>query len=98
VIVGSGSLGELVDFSEPVAFLLIAVLHFIREDEDPYGIVSILKSVMAPGSYLIISHDPRPGRRRAVDPPGTGPAAPPGEYAGRLAALTAPARYLIKPL
>lgn len=56
VIVGSQSLGELVDFSMPVAILLVAVLHFIGNDDDPYGIVDILKSVMAPGSYLIISH------------------------------------------
>ena len=56
VIVSSQSLGDLMDFSVPVAILLVAVLHFIGDDEDPYGIVDVLKSVMAPGSYLVISH------------------------------------------
>ena len=56
VIVGSQSLADLVDFSAPVAILLTAVLHFIPDDEDPYGIVDILRCVMAPGSYLVISH------------------------------------------
>jgi hypothetical protein len=56
VIVGSRSLVDLVDFSAPVAILLTAVLHFIPDNDDPHGIVDILKSVMVPGSYLVISH------------------------------------------
>ena len=31
---------ELIDFDRPVALLLVAVLHFIRDDEDPAGIVA----------------------------------------------------------
>lgn len=50
------TLSELIDFREPVAILLVAMLHFIRDREDPYGIVDTLTSAMAPGSYLIISH------------------------------------------
>lgn len=56
VIVGSQSLADLVDFSAPLAILLAAVLHFIPDSDDPYGIVNIVKSVMAPGSCLVISH------------------------------------------
>lgn len=56
VIVGSQSLTDLVDFSAPLAILLAAVLHFIPDSDDPYGIVNIVKSVMAPGSCLVISH------------------------------------------
>ncbi len=55
-IVGSRPLGELVDFNEPVAVLLVAVLHFVKDAEDPYGIVATLRSAMAPGSFLVISH------------------------------------------
>ena len=44
------------DFRQPVAVLLVAVLHFIMEDEDPVGIVDRLKQVMVPGSYLVVSH------------------------------------------
>ena len=68
VIVGSQSLADLVDFSAPLAILLAAVLHFIPDSDDPYGIVDIVKSVMAPGSCLVISHatqDERVPRRNS---------------------------------
>jgi O-methyltransferase involved in polyketide biosynthesis len=44
------------DFSKPVAILLIAVLHFIPEDDDPYGIVARLVEAVPSGSYLVIGH------------------------------------------
>jgi SAM-dependent methyltransferase len=47
---------QFIDFDQPVAVLLLAVLHFIRDQEDPAGIVARLKAAMAPGSYLVISH------------------------------------------
>ena len=46
----------VLDFDKPIAILLVAVLHFIMEDEDPVGIVDRLKQVMVPGSYLVVSH------------------------------------------
>ncbi len=63
-ILGSVELGELINFSKPVAILLVAVLHFISDGEDPNGILGILKSVMAPGSYLVISHVTQDGVSR----------------------------------
>lgn len=49
-------LEALIDLNQPVAILAVAVLHFIKEDEDPYGIIATLKAGMAPGSYLVLSH------------------------------------------
>ena len=46
----------LIDFSRPVAVLFVAVLHFVRDDDDPYGIVGTFRDAMAPGSYLVLSH------------------------------------------
>jgi hypothetical protein len=46
----------LIDFSQPLAVLLVAVLHFIGSDDDPHAIVRCLREAMAPGSYLVISH------------------------------------------
>lgn len=46
----------VLDFDKPIAILLVAVLHFVMEDEDPVGIVDRLKQVMVPGSYLVVSH------------------------------------------
>lgn len=55
-ILGHEVMLEQVDFGRPMALLLVNVLHFITEDDDPYGIVSTLTGAMPPGSYLAISH------------------------------------------
>jgi hypothetical protein len=47
---------RLLDLRQPVALLLLAVLYFISDDEDPYDIVTQLRDALAPGSYLVISH------------------------------------------
>ncbi len=47
---------ELIDFSRPVAVLMIALLHFLTDDEDPAGAVAAFRRRMAPGSHLVLSH------------------------------------------
>lgn len=47
---------ESINLDEPVAILLVAILHFIRDDEDPYGIVDTLKDAVPSGSYLALTH------------------------------------------
>jgi hypothetical protein len=47
---------EILDFGQPLAILLIGVLHCIPDRDDPADIVSSLVSVMPPGSYLVIAH------------------------------------------
>jgi len=44
------------DLSRPVAILLIAVLHFIPDADDPYAIVTRLMDAVPSGSYLVVSH------------------------------------------
>ncbi|MEV8425208.1 SAM-dependent methyltransferase [Streptomyces niveus] len=44
------------DFSRPVAVSLIALLHFIGDEDDPYGTVRTLVDALAPGSFLAVSH------------------------------------------
>jgi hypothetical protein len=44
------------DFDQPVAVLLIAILHFVADADDPARIVSELMAAMPPGSCLVISH------------------------------------------
>ncbi|WP_197285176.1 SAM-dependent methyltransferase [Sciscionella sediminilitoris] len=46
----------LLDFSEPVAVMMVAILHFVPEEDDPRGIVNRYAEATAPGSYLIASH------------------------------------------
>ena len=44
------------DFSQPVAIMLLGILYLIEDSEDPYGIVANLMAAAVPGSYLAISH------------------------------------------
>jgi S-adenosyl methyltransferase len=46
----------LINLAEPVAILLVAVLHFVEDHDDPWAVVNCYKDMMAPGSYLVISH------------------------------------------
>ncbi|NGO73432.1 SAM-dependent methyltransferase [Streptomyces sp. SB3404] len=49
-------LRAVIDFGEPVALMLMAVLHFIEDGEDPRAIVRALTDPLPPGSYLALSH------------------------------------------
>jgi hypothetical protein len=44
------------DFTKPIAVVVVGTLHLITDDEDPYGIVARLVTATVPGSYLLISH------------------------------------------
>ncbi|MFJ1749063.1 SAM-dependent methyltransferase [Streptomyces sp. NPDC088116] len=46
----------LLDFGRPVALSLISLMHFIPDDEDPYGITRTLVNALPPGSLLLLSH------------------------------------------
>ena|SRR5690242_12493455 len=46
----------LLDFDRPVAVLLVSVLHFVPDADDPAGIVAAYRDRLAPGSHLAISH------------------------------------------
>jgi len=47
---------QTLDFSRPVAVMLIAILHAIGDEDDPYQIVTRLVDAVPAGSYLAISH------------------------------------------
>jgi hypothetical protein len=55
-ILADPAVRRLIDFTQPVAVLLAAVLHFIPDSDDPAKIIGTLREAMAPGSYLAISH------------------------------------------
>ena len=55
-IVGSDAVADTFDLTQPVAVLLIAVLHFIASDDEARSIVQQLVEPLAPGSYLAMSH------------------------------------------
>ncbi len=47
---------ESLDFDHPIALSLIALLHFLPDDEDPYGVVRTLVRALPSGSHLVLSH------------------------------------------
>jgi len=47
---------RFIDFSKPVGLILNAVIHHVLDEEDPYGIVDQYKAVLAPGSYMQLTH------------------------------------------
>jgi hypothetical protein len=47
---------QTLDFGQPVAVMLIAVMHFIGDDDEAAAIVRTLTAACAPGSYVVISH------------------------------------------
>jgi hypothetical protein len=69
----------LIDFTQPVALLLLAVLHFVPDMANPAQILATLRDAVPPGSYLVICHACRDvqarhgGQRdRRVQQPGRG--------------------------
>lgn len=56
------------DFSRPVAVLMLAVLHFIPDDADVRRIIDHIREIAAPGSHIVLSHsfdgEVDEGRRR----------------------------------
>ncbi|KAA8887667.1 methyltransferase domain-containing protein [Nocardia colli] len=55
-ILSDPQVAQLLDFDQPVAVLLLGVLHFVADDADPAGCVARLRDAIAPGSYLAITH------------------------------------------
>ena len=47
---------DTLDFTQPTAILLLAIVHFLSDSDGPAEIVARLASALAPGSYLAISH------------------------------------------
>ncbi|MFJ2766844.1 SAM-dependent methyltransferase [Streptomyces sp. NPDC087300] len=44
------------DFTQPVALVLLGVVIFVGDDEDPYGVVRRLLDALPSGSHLVLSH------------------------------------------
>jgi S-adenosyl methyltransferase len=55
-ITGDPRIRAMLDFDQPIAVLLIAILHFVADEDDPARIVSALMAAVPRGSCLVISH------------------------------------------
>jgi SAM-dependent methyltransferase len=61
-ILDSPQLGDLLDLSQPTALLLVAILHFFPDSDEPAALVAELLDALAPGSYVVISHGTTDGQ------------------------------------
>jgi SAM-dependent methyltransferase len=48
--------GHTLDLTQPVAIMLVAVLHHVPDSDDPYRLVARLRDAVPSGSHLVISH------------------------------------------
>ena len=55
-ILADPALRQTLDFGQPISLMLIAILHFFTDDENPQAIVSSLVDALPSGSYLAISN------------------------------------------
>jgi S-adenosyl methyltransferase len=46
---------QTLDFTRPIAVILVGIMHLISDDEDPYGLAARLMAATVPGSFLVIT-------------------------------------------
>jgi trans-aconitate methyltransferase len=56
---------RVLDFSQPITVMLVAVLQFVTDKEAASELVARLMRAVAPGSFLVISHPPSDMQRQA---------------------------------
>lgn len=60
-VIGHPDVRALLDLDQPVAVLMLAVLHFVPDDDDPPAIIRRFRDQLAPGSWLVLSHGTQDG-------------------------------------
>jgi SAM-dependent methyltransferase len=54
-ILADPAIASTLDLDQPVGLVLVGIMHHLRDDEDPRGIVATLVDALAPGSYLVLT-------------------------------------------
>lgn len=55
-VLGSPELQDVINFDEPIALLMVAVLHFVPDTDGLQAIMARYRDALSPGSYLTVSH------------------------------------------
>jgi SAM-dependent methyltransferase len=66
-ILAHPDLRAVLDLDRPVGLLMVAVVHFIHDDEEAGQVVARLRDAVAPGSYLVMAHGSHEGRPELVE-------------------------------
>ncbi len=53
---------RLLDLTQPIGVLMVAMLHFVPDPADPASVVALYHKMMPPGSHLVVSHATHEGR------------------------------------
>jgi len=60
-VLNDPDLRSLIDFGQPTGLLMTAVLHFVADERDPWGLVARYMAALPRGSHLALSHIAREG-------------------------------------
>lgn len=55
-VLGHPRLQRLINLDQPVSVLMVAVLHFVGDEDRPADLIARYRAAMAPGSHLVVSH------------------------------------------
>ncbi len=55
-VLGSEEVRAVLDFDRPIGLLMVAVLHFVPDSDEPHEAIARYREVLAPGSFVAISH------------------------------------------
>nr|CEL21846.1 hypothetical protein [Kibdelosporangium sp. MJ126-NF4] len=55
-ILGSSQAQQLLDFTQPIGLLMLLMLHWVPDEDDPHGLLERYRSRLAPGSYFALTH------------------------------------------
>jgi trans-aconitate methyltransferase len=55
-ILGSSQAQRLLRFDQPIALLMVMMVHWIPDEDDPYGLIARYRDALPSGSYLVLSH------------------------------------------
>ncbi|MBP2330714.1 hypothetical protein JOF56_011099 [Kibdelosporangium banguiense] len=55
-IIGSSQARRLLDFDEPIALLMVMMVHWVPDADDPWALIAQYRDALPAGSYLALSH------------------------------------------
>ncbi|MFD0363426.1 SAM-dependent methyltransferase [Nocardia sp. GCM10030253] len=55
-ILSQSTLTSTLDFDRPVAIMLVAIMMYFRDSDDPHGVIDTMLDAIPSGSYLVITH------------------------------------------
>jgi len=66
-IIGNPAVRAHLDFGEPIGLLVVALLHYISDDDKPYDVMARLRDALPSGSHLALTHVVTDHRPEAID-------------------------------